>query len=323
MDVLSDVMRVVRLDGALFLDAEFREPWCINAVGGSELARLVAPHHDHIAVCHLVIEGRCWARIAHEDPLPLAAGDVLVMPHGDPHLLGSGLNHAPFASGDAVPLKLPDLGRIRYGGRGASTEIVCGWFAYDRGAARSMMAALPRMFRTCIRQRPSSVWLEQAIRYAVREAASGACGSHAVTDKLAELLFVEALRGFVETVPRESTSWLAGLRDPLVGRCIGLLHAHPQRDWTVGSLARALNVSRTVLAERFVMLTGVPPIQYLTQWRLALAAHLLRSGRRGMARVAEQIGYDSEAAFCRAFKREYGVPPGQWQRRFAPAGAAR
>lgn len=315
MDVLSDVLRVVRLNGSFFLDAEFREPWCVEAVPGSELARLVAPAHNHLAVCHLILEGRCWAQMPGEKAIQLAAGDVLVLPHGDAHLLGSGMNHSSFTVGNSVQLKLPDLGGIRYGGTGASTEIVCGWFAYERTVARPMFAALPRIFRSAIRQRPSSSWLEQAIRYAVREASSGALGSHAMTNRLAELLFLEALRGLVETLPAQATSWLLGLRDALVGRCIRLIHEHPGRHWTVATLARALNVSRTVLAERFVMLTGIPPIQYLTQWRLALAVHLLSSGERGVARIAEQVGYDSEAAFCRAFKREYGVPPGQWQRR--------
>lgn len=315
MDVLSDVLRVIRLNGALFLNAEFREPWCVSAARGPELAQVLAQPHDHMAVCHLIVEGRCWARFTEDEPLELVAGDVLVLPHGEAHLLGSGMNHGPLAAKDAVQLKLPDLGKVRYGGHGASTEIVCGWFAYERDVAQPMMAPLPRMFRTCIRTRPSGVWLEESVRYAVREASSGTPGSSAISDKLAELLFVEALRGFVEALPPQPTSWLAGLRDPLVGRCIALLHQRPERDWTVAALARALSVSRTVLAERFVMLTGIPPIQYLTQWRLALAAHLLRRGRLGIARVAEQVGYDSEAAFCRAFKREYGVPPGQWRRK--------
>lgn len=319
MDVLSDVLRVIRLNGALFLNAEFREPWCISAARGQELAQVLAQPHDHMAVCHLIVEGRCWARFAGEQPLELAAGDVLVLPHGDAHLLGSGINHGPLTVRDAVQLKLPDLGRIRYGGRGASTEIVCGWFAYERDLGPPMMAPLPTMFRTCIRSRPSGVWLEQSIRYAVREASSGTPGSNALIDKLAELLFVEALRGFIEALPTQPVGWLAGLRDPLVGRCLALLHQRPQHHWTVATLARALNVSRTVLAERFVVLTGIPPIQYLTQWRLALAVHLLRRGRVGIARVAEQVGYDSEAAFCRAFKRAYGAPPGRWRRKSAAA----
>lgn len=315
MDVLSDVLRVVRLNGSLFLDAEFREPWCVTAVRGSELAREVAPAHNHLAVCHLVLEGHCWAQLHGEKPIQVGAGDVLVLPHGDAHLLGSGMNHSSLSVRDSVQLKLPDLGGIRYGGHGAATEIVCGWFAYERNVARPMFAALPRIFRSAIRQRPSSSWLEQAIRYAVREASSGTLGSHAMTNRLAELLFLEALRSLVETLPAQATSWLAGLRDALVGQCIRLIHERPEHDWTVATLAHALNVSRTVLADRFVMLTGIPPIQYLTQWRLALAMHLLGSGERGIARIAEQVGYDSEAAFCRAFKREYGVPPGQWQRR--------
>ncbi len=314
MDVLSDVLRIIRLKGALFLNAEFHEPWCVAAPRGADLARILSPAHEHMAICHLIVEGRCWAQLPGGEPLAVEAGDVLALPHGDAHLVGSGMRHATPALSDAVEVKLPALLCARYGGEGAVTAVVCGWFAYDRHVASPVMAALPRIFRTSIRHRPSGAWLERSIRYAVDQAASGQPGSEAVTDKLAEVLFVEALRGYIEALPERQTSWLAGLRDPLVGRSIALLHERPADAWTVASLARAVNASRTVLAERFVALTGIPPMQYLTQWRIALAAHLLRSGRLSLVRIAEQVGYESEAAFSRAFKRGYGAPPGAWRR---------
>lgn len=314
MDVLSDALRVVHLKGALFLNAEFHEPWCVAAPSGAELASILSPSHEDMAICHLIVEGRCWAQLPGGEAVALEAGDVVALPHGGAHLLGSGMHHSPVAASDAVELKLPELARTRYGGEGATTVVVCGWFAYERHVASPVVAALPQLFRTSIRHRPSGAWLENSIRYAVGEAISGRAGSDAVADKLAEVLFVEALRGYIEAIPDKQTGWLAGLRDPLVGRSIALMHERPAQAWTVGSLANAVHASRTVLAERFVALIGIPPMQYLTQWRMALAAHLLRSGRLSLTRTAEQIGYESEAAFSRAFKREYGTPPGAWRR---------
>jgi AraC-like DNA-binding protein len=318
MDVLSDVLRVIRLKGALFLNAEFYEPWCVAAPSGAELARVLSPMHKEMAICHLVVEGRCWAQVDGGEPVMLEAGDVVALPHGDAHLLGSGMHHGPATASDAVDLKLPELARVRYGGDGAMTLVICGWFAFERHLANPVMVELPPIFRTRIRSRPSGAWLEGSIRYAVGEATSGRSGSEAVADKLAEVLFVEALRGYIEALPERQTGWLAGLRDPLVGRSLALLHERPAYPWTVASLAHAVNASRTVLAERFVALTGIPPMQYLTQWRVSLAAHLLRGGRLSLTRIAEQVGYESEAAFSRAFKRGYGMPPGAWRR----AGAA-
>lgn len=315
MDVLSDVLRVIRLKGSLFINAEFHEPWCVKAPSAADLAPILSPTSERMWICHLIVDGRCWAQLPGNNAVALAAGDVIVVPHGDAHLLGSGINHAPFALRDAVDVQVPSLTRMRYGGQGDATLVVCGWFGYERHIASPVMSALPRLFSTSIRQRPSGTWLEHSIRYALGEISSGRAGANAVVDKLAEVLFVEALRGYVESLPERQTGWLAGLRDPVVGRSIALLHEKPTHAWTVASLARAVYVSRTVLAERFVERVGIPPMQYLTQWRMTLAAHLLLSGHLSLTRIAEEIGYESEAAFSRAFKREYGAPPGVWRRR--------
>jgi AraC-like DNA-binding protein len=323
MDVLSDALRVIRLKGALFLNAEFGEPWCVAAPSAVELAPLLAPGHQHLAICHLVVAGRCWAQLPGGEAVMLEAGDVVALPHGDAHLVGSGLHGAPVAAGDAVRLKLPELARARYGGSGAGTVVICGWFGYEHRVASPVMAALPRLFRTNVRRRTSGAWLENSIRYAVDEAAAGRAGYDVVADKLAEVLFVETLRGYIESLPEQHTGWLAGLRDPLVGASIARLHERPAQRWTVASLAQTVNISRTVLAERFAALVGMPPMQYLTQWRMALAAHLLRGGTLSLVRIGEQVGYDSEAAFSRAFRREYGMPPGAWRRSAdAPPDAA-
>ena len=314
MDVLSDVLRVVRLKGALFLNAQFHAPWCVNAPRGGDLVHILSPGDAHMAICHLVIEGRCWAQLPGGEAVALEAGDVVVLPHGDAHLVGSGLSEGLIDEAHAVKLKLPELALTRYGGEGAQTLVVCGWFAYERDVATPLTASLPRLFRTNIRQRQSGPWLESSIRYAVGEAGSGRPGADAMTARLAELLFVEALRAHIETLPEQHAGWLVGLRDPLIARSIALLHERPAQRWTVASLAQEVNSSRTVLAERFALLMGIPPMQYLTHWRLALAAHALRSGSLSLIRIAEQVGYESEAAFSRAFRRAHGMPPGSWRR---------
>lgn len=316
MDVLSDVLRVIRLRGALFLNAEFREPWSVVAPSSADMAAVLAPGEPPapMAICHLIVEGRCWAQLQAGEAIALEAGDVVTFPMGDPHVVGAGSGGGPPCVRDAVALQLPELARVRYGGQGATTLVICGWFTYEPQVARAVVAALPRMFRTALRERPSGAWLQGSICYAVQEAGSGRPGSSAVSDRLAELLFVEALRGCLDSLPPQRRGWLAGLRDPLVGRSITLLHERPCEAWTVARLARAVNASRTVLAERFAALVGVPPMQYLTQWRILLAAHLLRHGGLSLGRIAEQVGYESEAAFSRAFKRQYGAPPGEWRR---------
>ena len=249
---MTACLRVIRLKGSFFVNGEFHEPWCTATPSGVELAPLLSPASEQMAICHLIVEGCCWIQLRGGEAVPLDAGDV---------------------------------------------------------------AVLPRVFRTSIRQRPSGQWLEHSIRYALGEAALDRAGSDVIGDKLAEVLFVEALRGYIEALPAQQSGWLAGMRDPLVGRSIALLYERPAGAWTVASLAEAVYSSRTVLAERFAALVGVPPMQYLTQWRMALAAHLLRAVQLSLTRIAEQVGYETDAAFSRAFRREYGMPPNTWRRR--------
>ena len=314
MDVLTDALRIIRLKGAFFLNAEFGEPWCIAAPSGAELARVHATEADRMAICHLIVDGRCWLSVPGGDALSLEPGDVVALPHGDPHQIGSGRNGARTHPRHAVHVDLPALARERYGGAGAATSVVCGWFSYEGHLANAVMSAWPRVMRTNIRRRPSGAWLERAIHGAVAEAAQRRPGAEAMADKVAELLFFEVLRACIESGSSPQTGWLAGLRDPVVARSLALIHERPAEPWSVASLARAVASSRPVVAERFVALVGIPPMQYLTRWRVLLAAHLLRSGELNIGRIAEKIGYESEAAFNRAFKRQFGVPPGTWRR---------
>jgi AraC family transcriptional regulator, alkane utilization regulator len=313
MDVLSDVLRTIRLEGALFLNGEMHAPWCFNVPKGTDIAQVLKPGARRLAICHLVLQGECWIQVAGGEPVRLSAGEVVAMPHGDSHVLGSGLQHAAVDLAHVVQPRVPELDRIRYGGDGECTVIVCGWFTYESDAPNPVMANLPRLFSTSVRQRPAGAWIEQSLNFVLRDAASRTPGSGILAAKVAEVLFAETLRGYIESLPASNLGWLSGLRDAQVGRCLALMHEKPAHAWTVESLAQEACTSRSVLAERFAQLVGCPPMQYLTRWPMTVAAGLLRTERANLARVAEDVGYDSEAAFNRAFKREYGVSPGLWR----------
>lgn len=314
MDVLSDVLRMIHLEGALFLNGEFREPWCVDARSGGTLAKVLHPGAQYLAVCHFVLEGQCWAQLQGEEPVLLQAGDVVTFPHGDSHLIGSGLRNAPVSIDHALPVQMPLLTRVRYGGDGDPALVICGWFAYERDIPNPLIGALPRMFRTSVGKRPAGPWIEASIRYALDEGDSPHPGSGLVRAKVAEMLFVEALRGYIESLPPAQTGWLSGLRDPQISKCLALMPADPAHAWSVAELADKVHMSRSVLAERFTELVHVPPMQYLKRWRLSIAARLLCSELGNLAQIAESVGYESEAAFNRAFKSEYGVSPGLWRR---------
>jgi AraC-like DNA-binding protein len=313
MDVLSDVLRTIRLEGALFLNGDMRAPWCFKVPRGADIAQLLKPGAQRLAICHLVLHGRCWAQVDGGEPTRVQAGEVIVVPHGDSHVLGSGLQQAAVDIDHVVRPKAPELERIRYGGDGEPTVLVCSWFAYEGDAPIPIMANLPRLFTSPLRAKPAGPWIEQSIDFVLRDAASRSPGSEMVAAKVAEVLFAEVLRGHMEAMPASHPGWLAGLRDPQVSRCLALMHAQPARGWTVETLANEVHTSRSVLAGRFTELVGDSPKHYLTRWRMIVAAGLLRNDQAKLARVAEGVGYESEAAFNRAFKREYGMSPGLWR----------
>jgi AraC-like DNA-binding protein len=203
---------------------------------------------------------------------------------------------------------------VFYGGGGAKTRIVCGFLACDEVLSNPLLVSLPRIFKVDVRNGSGSAWLESSLRFAAEEAAVSRAGSATVLAKLSELLFVEAVRRCIDTLPENEKNWLAGLRDRFVGRALSLLHSQPAHAWTVDELARKVGLSRSALAQRFSDFLGQPPMQYLARWRLQIAAQQLRDGEKSLADVAEHVGYDSEAAFNRAFKREFGMPPASWRR---------
>jgi AraC family transcriptional regulator, alkane utilization regulator len=324
VDTLSEVLKTIRLTGAAFFESELKAPWSIVAPSSRAIAEALMPEADHVVPYHLVTAGRCVAKLLDGPPIDLEAGDVIMVPHGDHHVLGGTRQFGPVSMTPEALAQLLARGKvtsIRGGGDGAATEMVCGFFACDRRLSAPLLAGLPRMLRVSLNDDAGAAWLRSSVRFSVLATAQARAGADTLLAKLSELLFAETIRRYIKDLPDGQTGWFAGLRNPHVTKALALLHARPKHSWTVEELAREVGLSRTVLAERFVHYLGQPPIQYLTKWRLSLAANGLREGSTSIGRVAEQVGYDSEASFTRAFKREFGLPPATWRRKGARAPA--
>jgi AraC-like DNA-binding protein len=320
MDPLSGVLKSVRLEGAVYLNAEFTAPWCFRGCYGPAGIRERLAGAEHIVFFHFLTAGRCKVRLADGgEALDVSTGDLVMFPQDDRHMMGSDLHYAPMElqadtsmDPDATPPQ--DFIQIRHGGGGAATRFVCGYLACSRSMCRPLFEALPRLLRIPIGDGHASALVRELLQAGVRESVAARPGAESTLAKLAELLFVEALRRYAENLPPEGRGWLAGLRDVHIGRALALLHEHPAKPWTVDGLAHEVAMSRSALAERFSELVGESPMQYLLRWRLALAARSLRSGDEAIVRVAERSGYESESAFSRAFKREFGLPPAAWRK---------
>jgi len=315
MDALSDALRVLRLTGAVFLDAEFTAPWCVVSQGGHSGSQVLAGG-PNLIFFHVLTEGRCKARLAAGgETLDFAAGDLLMLPRDDTHLLGSDLRLAPTLADTLVrPAAGGELMRIEHGGGGARTRFVCGFLRCDERLCRPMLESLPRILRVPLGDGPATAWLTSLLHAGTRETAAPRPGGETVLAKLSELVFVEALRRYIELLPEQQKGWLAGLRDRYVGRALAVMHEDPGRDWTVQDLAGRVGLSRSSLAQRFTDFIGQPPMQYLARWRLTIAAQRLRNEITILPRIAADSGYDSEAAFNRAFKRALGTTPAAWRR---------
>jgi AraC-like DNA-binding protein len=277
-------------------------------------APLLEPGTERVVIFHLITEGECFVEIGDEPPVRLTAGDVVVFPQGDAHRMTSqpGLAPAKGARLQEVLARRPR--QLAYGGGGPTTRLVCGYLACDARLAQMLLAGLPALVRVNVRGSNAGIWLETSVRYALAEARSPRPGGAGVLAKLAEVLFIEVLRLYMNELSPDRTGWLAGLGDRIVGAALNALHASPARAWTLEDLAHAANTSRSVLAERFQHLVGAAPMQYLTQWRMLLAANLLCRSNAPLARIAEDVGYRTDTAFSRAFRREYGSPPATWRR---------
>lgn len=315
MDVVSDVLRVVRLSGMVVFHAELTAPWGLAVPPASSMAKLLNLETRHLISFHAVARGRCISQLGGID---LQKGDVVMYPHGDPHVLASDDAVVPTPVGGLLPAISPErLAILRHGGGGAITQLVCGFVHCDEAVFNPLSAGLPQVLcgRSMGPNGPTP--LQGLLQLALSETANPRPGTTTLLTRLTELMFVEVLRKFMESLPSEHTGWFAGLRDPFVGRALQRLHADPARDWTVDDLGRAVGLSRSALVDRFNALVGQPPMAYLTSWRIQLATQLLRDSHASVAGIASQVGYASEAAFSRAFRRVVGQPPAAWRRQAA------
>jgi AraC-like DNA-binding protein len=316
-DTLSDVLQGVRLTGAVFFDLRACAPWAEASAAGHLIAPKLLPGVQHLISYHVIADGSCWATLEGLAPLQLNAGDIVVFPHGDAHTMSSapGMRAEPnmkaydLVAGSALPMPFA-VGKTG----GSLAHVVCGFLGCDVRPFNPLLATLPRVLHIRDRAGATRGWLNQFVHVAVAESRDQRAGGQSVLARLSELMFVEAIRRHLETLSPEETGWLAGLRDEAVGRALAALHRQPSRAWTLEDLAREAGASRSALAERFAALVGQPPMQYLTQWRMQLAAGLLARGGK-VTNVALEVGYESEAAFSRAFKKLTGHSPGSWRGR--------
>lgn len=316
MDALSEILRVIKLDSAIYFNAEFSEPWCLTSPESCTLSPVLAQGAGHVIIYHLLCEGRAYAELqGGGERVALSAGDLITFPHGHGHMLGSGPPVTPIDAGAALPRVLEKgLELLRFGGGGASSRFICGFLACDPLLSQAFLGGLPPLIKINIRDDPSGQWLENSLMFSVTEAANREAGASAMLTKLSEVVFAETLRRYVRGLPEGQTGWLAGARDAEVGKALTLLHHRPAHPWTVAELAREAGASRTVLSERFRHFVGETPMAYLTRWRLRLGARALTGTSHSMAQIASDVGYESEAAFNRAFKREYGLPPARYRK---------
>lgn len=325
-DPLSDLLQSARVDAALFINVEFTAPWCVvPRFGLSSVAQRLGRAERVMHFYHLV-EGRC--RLQREgtgDALDLEAGDCLFFANGERHRLGSDLHIAPVeaASLDADAAGHGDAVHVRHGGGGAATRFICGYFALQEGAHGCVLGALPDVLRVPGRGLLPATLPRDLLRLAVRESFAARPGARSTLTRVSELLFAGALRSYFERVgsASEASTRMAALQDSRVGHALDLLHREPGHPWTLETLARDAALSRSSLAERFAALVGQSPMQYLSRLRLARAAQALRLGGESINRVAERHGYGSDAAFSRAFKRQFGLAPSLWRQAGRRAGA--
>ncbi len=315
VDALSQVLGSVRLTGGLFLEARFTAPWCTLSKVTADDIRSFIESPGQIIAYHFVIGGRLICTLDDGQAMEITAGEVVLIPRNDRHTLGSAAGLPAISADELIrPGDGSGLARIDHGGGGEATHLVCGFLATEE-TSNPLISTLPSMLRLDLRKGASRDWVEASVRFAARELTNGRLASSHVMSRLSELLFVEAVRDYAGSVADFQSGWLCGMRDPRIGRALALLHDRMEVDWTTEGLARELSMSRSAFNERFTSLVGMPPMKYLTHWRLQLAKEKLRGGRLSIAHIAHAVGYESEVAFSRAFKRTFGEPPGRWRER--------
>lgn len=340
MDVLSDVLRAVRLCGSVFFTAEFSSPWALNSPNPELLASIVMPEAEHMSLFHILMEGQCLVDCGAYTSVAMEAGDVVVFPHGHSHTMRSDDNARTTRLDHVLSRPSPDaLPQVSFGGGGRRARLICGYLNCSQRFA-PLFEALPPIL--IVRRRDdyaavetvdgdsrntagvpqeSSTWLATTLKFTVHEAVAARPGNAAMLGRLTELMFVEIIREYMQQLNANEHGWLAALRDPYVGKALRLIHENPMRQWTVDVLAHEVAASRSALAQRFTRLLGESPMKYLSGWRMHLAKQMLRDHGDNIQAIAERVGYESEPAFNRAFKKATGCPPATWRRAAAQASS--
>lgn len=314
-DVLSDVLRLFRVTGAALLGGEYSAPWAWDAPSAAEIAALLHPGTTRVVVFHIVAKGRCWLELEGLPRIELEEGDVVGFPQGHAHRMGNGSGAAPFpVVGFFPPAPWAAVPTIRRLGEGEVTRIVCVYLRCDELLFNPFLAGLPPLLLLRAGQGPASAWIDANVRYIVAEAAQARAGSACMMARLTELLFVEILRLHIAGLDRRDVGWLAALEDRYLRRALQAFHGRPERPWSAAALAREVGLSRSALDQRFRRRLGVSPMRYLASWRFQLAAQALLTGEERLATIAARVGYGSEEAFSRAFKRATGSSPAAWRR---------
>jgi AraC-like DNA-binding protein len=322
-DVLSEVLRAVRLTGAVFFKFEGTTPWVAEAPPAKLVAPYVMPGSEHVIEYHVVSKGSCYGYLLDGPAVRLEEGDIIVFPQGDSHVMASAPGRR--GSGDEIKFFQHSVGgqlplHVSLSPPGPDPDqLICGFLGCDAQPFNPLLSTLPRVIHIPKKLAAEGASLAHLIEIALKESLSFSPGSQSMLARLSELLFIEVVRRYLATLPSETAGWLAGLRDEVVGRSLSVLHGRPTHPWSLEELAREVGASRSLLAERFHHFVGVPPMQYLARWRMQMAASLLSGTNLGMAQIAERVGYGSEAALSRAFKRLVGVAPSAWREGLRPA----
>jgi AraC-like DNA-binding protein len=313
IDPLSEILRSVRLKGGIFLDARFTAPWCVHTNILAEDCGAFLAKPPLLIAYHFVISGKLLVSVDGEPTIEVRAGEIVLLPRNDVHTLASSSGLAPTSARHLIQSSEDGgLARIAHGGGGEATQIVCGFLGSEE-SYNPLIATLPRVLKLDVREGVSRDWIEASVRYAAGELTAGRFASSSLMSRLSELLFVEAMRQYSVTFADQDTGWLKGVADPQIGRALGAIHHDSGLSWSVESLAELVSMSRSAFVDRFTTLVGIPPIRYLTILRLQTAKRSLRETRKTIAQLAPEVGYGSDEAFSRAFKREFGLSPAQWR----------
>ncbi len=314
MDTLSEILQTVRLKGGVFLDARFTSPWSVSASLTPDDLTPYMPRPKVLCALHYVISGEMFIEVEGEEPLLVKSGEIVLLPHSTPHVMSSLPGQRSVSTRELIqPGSNGALSSIVYGGvDGAPTNIICGFLANEE-LRNPLMLTLPRLLKVNVNEGASRDWIESSLRYGAHQLSEGTLASSSVMARLSELLFVEAVRGYSKSLVANEQHWLQGLRDQYVSRALAALHDRLSHNRTVSELAGKAGLSRSAFVERFTAAMGGPPMQYIAKSRMLLAKQLISERQKSISQVAAAVGYDAEAAFNRAFKREFGLPPARWR----------